>query len=285
MIATVRRKETMWNNRWPHIVEKLDFALQPIINPFNGNVFAVEALLRNYESAGFITIDSLFDFAYNQNTLYELDLILRRKAIQKLVHLRSDLKNRGCTFSDSVMLFYNLDNRILEMANFRQGNTKQLLEQSGLNQYSVCYEISEKHKFNSYTNMRKMITVYKQQGFKVALDDFGVGFSGFELMYHSEPDYVKIDRHYISEINSTYKKKVYLTEMIRLAHSSGCLVIAEGVETRDEFLTSKNPGCDFIQGYFVAKPDVDVTKIGSNYDSIRAISRNEQKMEGDTLFK
>jgi EAL domain-containing protein (putative c-di-GMP-specific phosphodiesterase class I) len=72
------------NIDWESKIEILDFAFQEIIDVNTGMLYGVEALLRNYREAGFESICSVFDMAYNQNYLYSLDLKLREKAIKKL---------------------------------------------------------------------------------------------------------------------------------------------------------------------------------------------------------
>lgn len=67
MISSFKMKESylMLNKKWQKLIEVTDFAFQPIVNIYTGKLYAVEALIRNYESAGFMTIDSIFDSAYN----------------------------------------------------------------------------------------------------------------------------------------------------------------------------------------------------------------------------
>ena len=87
-----------------NIVNQLDYAFQPIIYSHNGKIFAVEALLRGFQNVkGINTIDDLFDLAFNENFLYEFDLLLREKAIKKFSNIQID----------NLKLFYNLDNRII----------------------------------------------------------------------------------------------------------------------------------------------------------------------------
>ncbi len=99
---------------WEEIIKILDFAFQPIIDSNTGRLYGVEALLRNYKEAGFESINLVFDRAYEDNYLYSLDLKLREKVIEKY---------RKISFCNDIKLFYNLDNRVLEMPNFSMGNT------------------------------------------------------------------------------------------------------------------------------------------------------------------
>lgn len=112
MISSFAMKDlyVMLNEKWQKLIEVADFAFQPIVNIYTGKLYAVEALIRNYEAAGFTTIDCIFDTAYSEKTLYLLDVKLREKAIHKFSLL---------PFSKHIKLFYNLDNRITMMPDFK----------------------------------------------------------------------------------------------------------------------------------------------------------------------
>ena len=67
----------MLNERWQKLIEVADFAFQPIVNIYTGRLYAVEALIRNYEAADFNTIDAVFDTAFSEKVLYSVDIKLR----------------------------------------------------------------------------------------------------------------------------------------------------------------------------------------------------------------
>lgn len=248
------------------LIEHLDHAFQPITNPYTGMVYGFELLLRGVEKQGFHSIDQFFDHAYENQTLYTIDLLLRKKAFQRFAKVMDHLKDQGCRFSESIKLFYNLDSRVLEMPEYRTGNTLQILRETQIDQNNICFEISEKHQIKSYSALRSTLLVYKQQGYCVALDDFGTGFSGFELMFYSEPHVIKIDKHYITGISKDPKRKLYASHIVKMAHIEGAIVIAEGIETLEDLQTAQLIGCDFVQGYFIAKPTTAIDKIAYKYD-------------------
>src|ERR1035437_1973453 len=96
------------------------------------------------------------------------------------------------------------------------------------NQNSVCFEISERHELIFCQETASAFNAYKRQAYKIAIDDFGTGFSGLSLLYHSEPDFIKIDRFFIAEIENNPKKRLFVSDVIKLAHVLGIQVIAEG---------------------------------------------------------
>ena len=255
-------------SEWEEKIKILDFAFQPIIDSNTGRLYGVEALLRNYEEAGFESINRVFDKAYEDNYLYSLDLKLRVKVIEKFKEIK---------FCNDIKLFYNLDNRVLEMPNFSMGNTEVILAKYGIKKSVMTFEISEKHRFNNIININNMLSIYKEQGYNIAIDDFGSGFSNLQKLFHIEVDILKIDRFFISEIEKSSKKRLFVNNIVNLVHSIGGIVVAEGVETQEEFLICKKIGCDLIQGYYVGYPTKLTEDIKEEYDFISEMNKTSKE--------
>ena len=260
--------EVTIEKKWSRILENLDFALQPIVNINTGIVLGFEALLRGYQKAGFGTIKELFDTAFDENVMYTIDLHLREAAL---------LKFKSLGFFNKCKLFFNLDNRVLSMPNYSTGNTYLLLKKHGLKPKSITFEISEQHKLDYNFEIKNIFTTYKEQEYKIAIDDFGSGFSGLLLLYHSEPDYIKIDRFFIEGISEDPKKKLFVQKVLNLAHILGISVIAEGVETEKEFFVCKEIGCDFVQGYLVQRPQTDINVLFYKYTNVVEMNKNHRR--------
>ncbi|BAK69803.1 GGDEF domain-containing protein [Aliarcobacter butzleri] len=253
---------------WTEIIEKLDYAFQPIIYSHSGKIYAVEALLRNVnEIPGLMSIDDLFDLAFNDDYLYELDLQLREKAISKFAKIKQS----------NLKLFYNLDNRIIYNKNYSQGNTAKILKKYNLNKDSICFELSEKGTAIEQNALSTMLQRYKESGYKIAIDDFGIGVSGLKLLYFSEAHIIKLDRFFITNIDQDSKKKLFCSSIIEMAHIMGMQVIAEGIETAKEFYTCKDIGADFIQGYLVQKPTTNIDKIEKIYKNIYSLISEDKR--------
>ena len=253
---------------WNQIIDKLDYAFQPIIYSHTGKLYAVEALIRNVQNIpGLNAIDDLFNMAFNDDYLYELDLQLREKAIKKFSNIEID----------DLRLFYNLDNRIIYNKNLSSGNTSKILKKYKLNKSVICFELSEKGTAIEQNALSTMIQRYKENGYSIAIDDFGIGVSGLKLLYFSEANVIKLDRFFISNIDQDSKKKLFCSSIIEMAHIMGMQVIAEGVETIKEFYTCKDIGADFIQGYLVQKPTTQINEIESIYNNILTIINEDKR--------
>ncbi len=262
-------KDKQWSSR----LGRIDYAFQPIVNIHTGNTFGFEALLRCHQEAGFSSIDELFDQAYADGLLHQVDLALRKKALAKFARFRK---------KNAAKLFYNLDNRLFDSMDYCPGNTMGILSSLGYSQNDICFEISEKHQFHDNSDVAKILEAYHSQGFKIAVDDCGTGFSGLQLIYYTEPDYIKIDRFFIQNMENDPKKRLVVSTIVNFAHFMGSLVLAEGVETRDEYNQCKAIGCDMIQGYFIQRPTRNIEELKPRYDGIREISKMDRRND---MFK
>ena len=253
---------------WDEIIDKLDYAFQPIIYAQSGKLYAVEALLRNVQDIPNITtIDDLFDLVFSNDYLYEFDLLLRQKAIKKFANINIP----------NLKLFYNLDNRIIYNKNYSSGNTQKILTKYNLSKDKIIFELSEKGTSIEQNALSTMLQRYKQSGYSIAIDDFGIGVSGLKLLYFSEANIIKIDRFFISNIDQDSKKKLFCSSIIDMAHIMGMQVIAEGVETQKEFYTCKDIGADFIQGFLVQKPTKNINEILPIYNDISNLILDDKR--------
>ena len=245
-------------------LDLLDFAFQPIVDIETKKVFAVEALLRNTEILGYKDIHHFFDAMYEKGLLYKVDILLRDKALGKFTKLPDH---------QELKLFYNLDNRLLEMADYRTGTTDNLIKKHGLHRNNLCFEISERHEIkHEMKRMKQTLQHYQDEGFCLAIDDFGTGFAGFKLLYEFTPDVIKIDRFFLSGICNNPKKKIIVTTIIQLAKELGAKIIAEGIELESELMVCREMGCEFIQGYLIQKPSSDINDIKGSYSAVQKVA-------------
>ena len=187
------------NSFWRKFINKIDFAFQPIINTFTSELFGVEALIRNYEILEFNSIFEIFDRAYNEGILYQLDLELRKKAIEK--------------FSKNWLWYktiFNLDNRIIFSPDLTPNNTLHILQKYNLQQKRICSEISEKNTLKAPYSLTQLLNRYKLEEFNLAIDNFGTGIAGLKSLYYTDTDFLKIDRFFISGLQKDNKKQIFI---------------------------------------------------------------------------
>lgn len=231
------------------------YAFQPIVDSHSGAVYAYEALMRGTDAAGFASIDAFFDHAAAQNRVWETE-----RALQDLA-FTTFRRWRGGT----PKLFLNIDSRAFADPAFAPSLIADAAARMGVPPASVIIELSEKHAAALSGSAVGLARQLRAAGLRIALDDFGQGYSELSLLYEAAPEYVKIDRFFICGIATSPRKRLFVTTIVNLAHVLGSRVIAEGVETEEEFLTCREIGCDFTQGWFIARPMRDLTDCPSIY--------------------
>lgn len=252
---------------------EIDYAFQPIVDINNGTVFGYEALLRGHEKLGVSSIFEVFDRAEKLKILHRFDMMMRSLAITKYAALPR---------SSRTKLFYNLDNRIIASPDYFRGGTKALLREVGLPPSALCLEISERHEV-SMKQAAQNLALYYDEDYSTAIDDFGAGYSGLKLLHEHQPDFIKIDRSFISGIEKDKKCKLMVATIVDLAHVLGIFVIAEGVENEAELVICKEIGCDLVQGFYVEKPQTEIGSLKLQYtDLVHVGRRKSQEKDNDT---
>ncbi len=220
---------------------------QPIVHLNDGCILGYEALLRGPESSCFHAPIPLFQAAEAVGRLFELECIARKKAIQRFIELELPGK-----------LFLNMSPMSLQDPNFQSGQTLTLIESFGFSPQRIVIEITEHHPVQDYQLLIQAVEHYRGMGFTIALDDLGEGHSSLRLWSELRPDYVKLDKHFVTHLEDAGKHKLQFVKIItELAQSVETQVIAEGIETLGclELLQSIN--VHLGQGYYFAKPNAN----------------------------
>lgn len=229
----------------------LRMAYQPIMNVKSGKIFGFEALARVIQTDVFKNILDLLTFAEKVGHLYPLETLCRRLGIT----------SAGAVLGEDEILFLNISPEVLNDPEFARGQTRKMLASCGLRPSNVVLEITERSSITDFDVFRKALTYYRNQGFRIALDDVGAGYSSLQAVAEVHPDFLKIDRSLISGVNHNPIKFALIETFVAFSKRIGCQIIAEGVETLEEYETVNQLGVDFIQGYFVGIPDFVRTEI------------------------
>ncbi|WP_142848182.1 bifunctional diguanylate cyclase/phosphodiesterase [Telmatospirillum sp. J64-1] len=245
------------------LVEKLDYAFQPVVNIHNGAVHGFEALLRGVEQIGFPSTHAFFEAAAEAGQLIEVEMALQEKAVARFSKHKD---------FQTYKLFLNIDLRAVVPP--VMDRLRRQLEAVRFPATSLILDVSERQPLPN--GMAKGDWLSNQE-FKLSLDDFGTGLSGLSQLYFSTPDFLKLDRFFIATLPDDSKKKLFISHVVNLAHLLGVVVIAEGVESEREYLACKAVGCDLIQGFLVQPPVSDIAELKSRYVHIESLSRSERR--------
>lgn len=218
---------------------------QPIYSLSNRALIAYEALTRGPENSALQRPEDLFSCAEAAGCLSELEILCRKKAIQRFAELGLP-----------GFLFLNISPSTLLDPAHPQGETLRLLSDVGLAIERVVIEITEVQKIEDEPLFQKAITHYRQLGFQIAIDDLGSGNSGLRQWSELLPDIVKIDRYFVDNCHQDSVKRAFLESIVALAQATGTRVVAEGIERLEELLFLQSLGIDMVQGYLLKKPQL-----------------------------
>ncbi len=244
---------------WARRLSSLHFAYQPLVATDTMQPVGVEALLRGVSALGVPSIHALFDQAYAEGVLHAFDLALRSHVIAAA---GPALKASG------ARLFYNLDTRCVLDVNYAPGCTAELLTAAGLEPGQVCLEISEQHEVVPRAHVERLLCAYREQGYALALDDYGVGFGQMRTLFLTDPQVLKVDRFFVTGADVDVKRQFFLSRLCDFAHALGIEVVAEGVETAAELAICRELGFDIVQGYALRRPQDDIHAALSALDAI-----------------
>jgi EAL domain-containing protein (putative c-di-GMP-specific phosphodiesterase class I) len=119
----------------------------------------------------------------------------------------------------------------------------------------VVLEITERAPLDSVRDARRRVAALRDLGYRIAVDDLGAGYSGLGTFAQLEPEFVKLDMDLLRDVHVTPTKQKVIRSLAALAREMGMLVVAEGVERREERDTLIELGCELLQGFFFARPE------------------------------
>jgi diguanylate cyclase (GGDEF)-like protein len=221
---------------------------QPIVSLETGKINCLEALVRwKHDSLGIIPPDKFIPICEETGQIIALGQWVLSEACNQLVNWQKALMD-----DSSLTMSINLS-RIQIYHPELIPQIDNLLESLNLAGKDLKLEITESTLMENTSAVTRVLEQLKEREIKLCLDDFGTGYSSLSYLRYLPVDTVKIDRSFIGpEINDTNYGIV--EAIINLAHSLGLDVIAEGIETEDQFQILKNLGCEYGQGYLFAQP-------------------------------
>lgn len=216
---------------------------QPIIGAATGKIIGYEALARRRNDRGeIISAGNLFAATcIDDEVLIELDRSIRRKALQRFLHVPG---NSYLTLNISAAWLDYVDD-------IKTLPTLQMLDELTIDRNRIIVEITEaKGDLNKLT---EIVKIYRRHGLKVAIDDFGAGFSQLERVMAIKPDYIKLDMRLFKMATKGGIASDIVHLLTRLGTLNGCRIVCEGIETDDEFFFGLRCGAQFMQGFLFSE--------------------------------
>lgn len=254
-------------NQFNSIIEdkNIKTVFQPIVSLKNGDIMGYEALSRISCDSN-ISIGQMFSMAEYLGKLWKLEKLCRKKAIESAVYLPK-----------GKYLFINVDANIILDREFKSGTTRKYLDKYNLKPENVVFEITERTDVDNQEILRQVIEHYKNQGFAIAIDDVGSGYSGLNRINSLTPHYLKLDYELVHNVNESKSQKSLVELIVKYCRDMGYKAIAEGIETEEELKCLVGLGVDYGQGFLLSKPEESFAKGISDKNVLDIINSGYQK--------
>jgi diguanylate cyclase (GGDEF)-like protein len=236
-------------------LEKQEFAVyyQPVMDIASNSITSLEALLRwNHPEQGFIAPTEFIPVAEESGLIIPVGEWVLRNVFQQNLAWQA-----AKSFPSHLRTSINLSARQFKEANLTEFMTS-ILKETGLSGQYITLELTETLIMHDINYSASVIKSLKDLGICISIDDFGTGYSSLNYLRRFPIDILKIDRSFITDISGSAKDAddaaAIVTAIIAMAHSLKMKVIAEGVETMQQYYFLKERGCDEIQGYLLSRP-------------------------------
>lgn len=228
-----------------------DFAVvyQPVVELASGNAVGLEALLRwRHPSLGLLRPDQFIDVAEETGLIEPIGDWVLGRALAAVTQWRAALP-----VGEAPYVSINVSARQFRVAGFT-GKVRRELIAAGLPADSVMLELTESLLLQNDDQIWSDLAQLRELGVRLAIDDFGTGFSSLSYLRQLPIDVLKIDRSFTAEMAFSQRQRSLVDGIIRLAHSLGLQVVAEGIETVADRNLLGDLGCGFGQGYLFSRP-------------------------------
>lgn len=242
-------KDMLSSQKLIEIIENgsLTTHFQPIVDMKTSTIYGYESLVRGVEDDGsLIYPDRLFGWAKEGDMLFYLDRACRETSLKtaavKNIHAK---------------VFINFIPTAIYDPNHCLQSTVAWAKQLNFDPKNIIFEVVESEHIADIEHLKSILDFYKSQGYQVALDDVGSGYSSLNMIAKLHPDIVKIDREIIDKIDTNLMNQSIFKAIVQIAKESGIVVLAEGIERAEELAFCAKEGADLVQGYYFGKPSAE----------------------------
>ena len=217
---------------------QLRYFFQPIVSAVDGSIYSYEALMRSDTSKNVPPL-TIIKYAGMMDRLSDVESATFKNVLE-IIEKNKDKIGDAKVFINSI-------------PGVRVKDEGELEKKLSLNSNTVVVELTEEAELKD-DDLGRLKEFFHRVNVEVAVDDYGTGYSNVNNLLRYMPDYVKIDRSLMGEIQNKPQKQHFVREIINFCHDSGIKALAEGVETSEEMRMVIHLGVDLIQGFYTAKP-------------------------------
>lgn len=220
---------------------------QPIVSVMSGKFATVEALVRwAHPQGGNISPDEFIPIAEHSGYIMEIG----RFVLERSLDLAADWRDR---YNSDLIVALNASPRQFRDPNWH-GGIEQQLSARGLSTRNIEFEITEGVLISGHENVERALQEFSDLGIAISMDDFGTGYSSLSYLRNYPFDTLKIDRSFVADIVEDHGDYELVSAAIAMAHGLGLEVVAEGVETLEQYELLYHRRCDYAQGYLFSPP-------------------------------
>ncbi|WP_051560214.1 putative bifunctional diguanylate cyclase/phosphodiesterase [Marinobacterium jannaschii] len=222
-------------------------AFQPIMHTDSGEIRALEVLSRiQLPDETLMSAAEFIEIAESMGKIHLLDYIVMDKAFAAA---------RAENYQG--LLFVNMSPRAVIISDFLS-EVKMLTAKHQLNPTQIVFEITERDTIKNISVLERFVGNLRSHGYKLAIDDFGSGFSSFHYLKHLPIDYVKIEGEFIANMASDNRDMAFVSSIAKLSQELKLETIAEFVESQEVLEMVSSCGIDYAQGYHIGRPNTDL---------------------------
>lgn len=215
---------------------------QPLLDIASRRIVAYEVLSRIQLADRLVAADEFVEIAERIGVIHRLDMIVLEQALAVVAQGGHEGE-----------VFVNLSPRALVSGGYAR-DLRRIVAASGISPASIVFEITERDTVKNLVQLESFLSELKADGFKLAIDDFGSGFSSFHYLRRFPIDYLKIEGDFIAKMMSSDKDHAFVTSIRSLAREMGITVVAEYVESAEVLGELARLEVQLAQGYYVGRP-------------------------------
>lgn len=235
-------------NPWDDLADilqhrRITTLFQPLFDLADNGIYAYEALARGPEGSPLHLPDPLFTAAKQSEQLGALERLCQDCAIRRFEQLQ--LPGR---------LTINIDPMALIDEGHAERHLSHLLTETGVGPERIILELTEHSRIDRCAELKQAVRDCRDMGFSIAMDDLSAGYSNLRLLSDLEPDFVKLDKYFVSRLDIDAVARDFVRTIVSLARRVHCRVIAEGIETEAQLRHVRDLGIEYAQGYLLGRP-------------------------------
>lgn len=247
-LESIALNKVLIENDLRSAIENDEFVLhfQPKIDFKTSSISGVEALIRWQKGDDLIYPDQFIPVAEDTGLIREITYWLIKECCKKLSSWEDTVLD-GISMSLNISAIDFSDNFFIE-------NAFKIIDESKVNCSLIEFELTESVLFEDLSSAKENVKKIKSRNINISIDDFGTGFSSFSYLLDMEIDFLKIDKSFVMSALRDKKAKAIVKSIIDIGINLGLKVVAEGIETEDDFSFLESEGCHLGQGYFMSRP-------------------------------